>query len=86
MRPYFSAYRLLINFTAKIGFSSRRGAALLILYYGQSLSVEYMEAADSHLYHAYAPDPIVFETIRKGTLSGNGANCECGTPFMAETV
>lgn len=72
-----------MNLTAKTGFSSRRGAALFMLVLGQSLSIPCVKAADSHLYHAYAPEPIVFETIRKGTLSGRGANCECGTPFMA---
>ena len=41
-----------------------------------------MEGADNHLYHAYAPDPIVLDTIRKGTLTGSGANCECGMPFI----
>lgn len=51
----------------------------------QLLSVEYVVVADSHLYHAYAPEPIVLETIRKGTSSGSGANCECGTPFIANT-
>lgn len=28
-------------------------------------------------YQAYAPWPIVLETIRKGTSLGSGANCEC---------
>lgn len=31
-----------------------------------------------HLTHqAYAPWPIVLETMRKGTSFGSGANCEC---------
>lgn len=27
-------------------------------------------------YHAYAPWPIVFDMIRKGSSVGKGANCE----------
>ena len=27
--------------------------------------------------HAYAPWPMVFEIIRKGSSLGSGANCEC---------
>ena len=28
---------------------------------------------------AYAPDPMVLDTNRKGRLSGNGATCDCKT-------
>lgn len=45
-----------------------------------------MEDADNHVYHAYAPDPIVFDTIRNGTLTGSGASCECGTPLISKTT
>lgn len=57
-----------------MGLACFRGAARLILDGSQSLSVEQVVGADSYLYHAYAPEPIVLETIRKGTSKGNGAN------------
>ena len=34
---------------------------------------------DRITHDAYAPDPIVLETSRKGRLLGSGAACDCGT-------
>ena len=40
--------------------------------------VQYSEYSGSAVptNHAYAPDPIVLETIRNGSSLGSGANCE----------
>lgn len=33
-------------------------------------------------YQAYAPEPMVRDTSRKGTSEGSGSSCECGIPFI----
>lgn len=64
-----------MNLTAKTGASACSGAAFLIL--GEC---KYTAGASGHQlrtrlnYHAYAPDPIVGETMRKGTWVGRGAS------------
>lgn len=51
MRPYFCAYSLLMNLTAKMGVCSRFGAAFLILRECQS----YFEAFESSCGQAQLP-------------------------------
>ena len=65
-----------MNLTAKIGLGVSSGAAFLMLeseVSAHACAVEQVVPAN----HAYAPCPIVLETIRKGSSVGSGANCEC---------
>ena len=64
-----------MNLTAKMGFGVLSGAAFFMLQVEyQFLSIKKQDQASDH---AYAPWPIVFETIRKGSSLGSGASWEC---------
>lgn len=59
-----------MNLTANTGVGVARGAAFLMLH-AVSQEEGLMEQG---IYQAYAPDPMVFEMIRKGTWVGRGSS------------
>ena len=66
-----------MNLTANTGPAALSGAPFLML--PTTVSNFEQEANRRMLsYQAYAPDPMVFETILNGNCTGNGASCECG--------
>lgn len=60
-----------MNLTAKTGLDSVGGIALLMLLISVQATVRKHPTHD-----AYAPLPIVFETMRKGKSFGSGSSCD----------
>lgn len=76
-RPDLKACSLLMNLTAITGAGAFNGIALRILVDGESqppfsCCCEYVPP-----YDAYAPEPMVFDTSRKGRVDGRGTACDC---------
>jgi len=57
-------------------FRAVRGGLFDAAFSRQPETILIWRLANSYDYHAYAPEPIVLDTIRNGTCVGSGASCE----------